>query len=163
MRMTNPFLSSGWVKATFAFFTIQMMFLSSAAVAQENMGEGLVAAVFITGSSWLASEDPDAYGWGAGVANPLILGLGAKEGGLTPTDIAIFVGAESVAVYNGAFVNDDISEGQIFRKNLVAWGLVGVIAAGTSLFFQREEPNRKAAFFIQPEKGGASLQFVRQF
>ena len=76
--------------------------------------------------SWVASQDPQAYGAVSAVG---FFVVNQNRNEMTAFDWTVFASIETLSIYNIGLDKDEHGESEIFRNNMIGWQLVFGVAA----------------------------------
>lgn len=112
--------------------------------------EGVVAT-----NAWLASDSPQTYG----VAAALLFPLGAINAANDRQFWTSILMAESIAFYNLSLDEDELSDDDVFRNNMIAWHLIMAGLVVTEWIATDKAPS----LLMQPLSDGAKLTYEFRF
>ena len=118
--------------------------------------EGLVAA-----NAYIASQSPDSYGKVAYIVSPFVISSSTSK----EVNIVSFLGFLAIGHYNINKIDQNtMSESEIFKRNMVAWNILGALVATTYYVTGKKPDNNKFSLNIIPIRGnGALLTFSYRF
>lgn len=112
--------------------------------------------------SWLLTKSPSGYGTVSGLFYPLV----GIESGVDAAYITSVAAAEGMNIYNWKMGEKDISERDVFKRNIIGWHLVFGVTVASNMLFAKSRKSQKiksqAFSFVTSEYGG-ELRFEMKF
>jgi hypothetical protein len=120
----------------------------------------LVIEGFLVANSYLASLNPRAFGVFCAIFCPT--GGGVSDWSST-SGVVTLASVEALSIYDIGINSDKVSEGEIFKRNLIGWNIVlGINALAEHLTGQTNK-GKKMSFGFAPDRNGGTLLLSSKF
>ena len=147
------------------YIGVLLLVCSSLVIAEEEKIEekdefGVIDFLMVEGllvfNSYLASEDPEAFG----VILTLLSPLGASQDSSYTTKAAGVIGVATLGLYNTLELKDEsYSKRDVFKRNIIAWHLIG----GSLWLSHQFTESKDTSAFVMPVNNGFMLGFNHEF